>query len=121
MQMRTHEVAPRPGFRFCNATATDRILLQIRVSDPGGQRMEMRTSTNVGGAPRGETLNRNRAPSRTPAGTRRRISCAAETSPSPPHARHHSAHTSPRPPHRGHVRRSGTWSGTEHPRRPPAG
>ncbi len=39
--------------------------------------MLIRTSTNVCGAPCGTTLNRNVAPSRTPAGTRSRISCAA--------------------------------------------
>ena len=54
------------------------------------QRMLTRTSTRVCGAPGGITLNRKRAPSRTPAGTRSLSSCVDDTSPPPPHGAHHS-------------------------------
>ena len=40
---------------------------------------------------------------------------------SPPQAGHHSDQTSPRPPHRGHVRRSGTCSGTSAPQKASCG
>ena len=54
---------------------------------PASQRMLIRTSTKVWGAPLGATLNRKRAPSRTPAGTRSRIACVVVTSPPPPQMR----------------------------------
>ena len=44
----------------------------------------MRTSTRVSGAPGGITEKRNRAPARTPAGTRSSTSWNARTSPHPP-------------------------------------
>ena len=61
-------------------------------------RMLTRTSTSVYGAPGGITLNRKRAPSRTPAGTRNLSSCVDATSPPPPQCVQRSCQLSPRPP-----------------------
>ena len=85
------------------------------MSARSSHRMLTRTSTSVYGAPGGITLNRKRAPSRTPAGTRNLSSCVDDTSPPPPQGVHRSCQLSPRPPHRVHVRRSGTSSGTVAP------
>ena len=101
--------------------ATGRIVLQnrrqgtaIRSAGPAGSADGDRTSTEVRGPPGRDA---EPEPARPHALRRHahRISCAADTSPSPPHDGHHSDHTSPRPPHRGHVRRSGTCSGTSAP------
>ena len=79
------------------------------------QRMTIRTSTTVEGAPGGVTLNRNVAPCGRRRARARCTACAAATSPSPAQVAHHSVHTSPRPPQRAQVRRSGTSNGTVTP------